>query len=80
MNQKLEDLKKKFNDHFDREIELIDEMHKAELSAKEYTELSDSMLSHKHAKSLLLIENDELERIKNKVKEIEEAEPSSKAE
>jgi len=68
MNEKLEELKRVINEHFDNEMELIKRFRSLSgLSSDEYKELEDVIYSHPHARSFLLLSSGDVDEMKEKV-------------
>lgn len=70
MNEKLEELKRDVKEHLDNEMELLTKLLKSlpELSSEERDEWHDSFLTHPHAKSLLLLDNSDFEKVRMDVR------------
>lgn len=69
MNEKVEEMKRRIKEHLDNEVELLSAVTEllSELSIEEGKELEDAMLSHPHAKSLLLLSNNDFDVMRTKV-------------
>lgn len=70
MNWKLRRLKKQYNKHFNREMKLIEALHKANLTEQEFEELNNFILSHPHAKAALQIEPTKLEEVQDRIRDL----------